>query len=115
MPNLKSIIAQDIPRIVPPNWTITKVMGVPGLWRDTSDGLRMLYTIDTLEGGKLWRHISMSRRDRYPAWDEMTFSIRACGFFDNERDVLMVLPPMKDYVNVMPNCFHWWQEDSESK
>lgn len=107
---LSRIVGQEIPRIVPPNWDVADVMGQPIARRLDASGLKMMFSIDTLEDGKRWSHFSISRRDRYPGWDEMVAAIRACPFLDPERDVVMVIPPAKEYVNYHPNCFHWWQE-----
>jgi hypothetical protein len=41
---------------------------------------------------------------RWPDWDEVV----ACRykFIPNECQVAMLLPPVEEYINVMPTCFH---------
>ena len=108
--NLHRIVGQRAPAVIPPGWRHFDIYSGPAIVRDYSDGLRALFSIDTLDDGKEWRHLSMSRQERYPGWDEMVVVIRECGLTDDKRDVVMVLPPKREHVNVMPNCFHWWQE-----
>jgi len=49
-------------------------------------------------------HMSISRADRYPNWDE----IKRARYDLVPDDVYMaqILPPTSEYVNVHPNCFH---------
>ena len=54
-----------------------------------------------------WRHVSVSREDRYPNWDEIV-NIRY-QFFNEDVEVVMYLPPKREYINLHPNCFHLWQ------
>jgi hypothetical protein len=48
-------------------------------------------------------HLSISRQDRYPSWDE----IAEARYRLTPRDVRMVLelPPIHEYVNIHSNCF----------
>jgi len=72
----------------------------------TKDGLHVLMSTDnTRKWGKL-KHVSISRIDRYPSWDEILV-IKNQLFGDT--DVMMVLPKQKDYVNIHNNIFHLWK------
>jgi hypothetical protein len=61
--------------------------------------------IVTKEYGK-W-HISVSRPDRLPSWDE----IRDVRYAIAPDDVTMamILPPKSSYINIHPNCLHLWE------
>ncbi len=49
-------------------------------------------------------HISISRKDRYPTWDEIIqIKERLAG---TETEWVMIMPPSSEYVNLHPNCFH---------
>ncbi len=52
-------------------------------------------------------HISVSRHDRYPTWDE----IKAARYDLLPNDIYMaqILPPKEKFINVHPNCFHLWE------
>ena len=69
-----------------------------------SGGCGVLISVDH---GKL--HLSISREDRYPDWDEIK-SARYDLMPDN-MTVAMLLPPKEEYVNVHKNCFHLHELD----
>jgi hypothetical protein len=60
-------------------------------------------------GGKLRWHLSISRDDRYPGWEEIKDARYALLPLD--LTFAMLLPPPSDYVNAHPNCFHLWECD----
>lgn len=53
-----------------------------------------------------WKHASISHHARYPTWDEI-LDVRY-AFFDENDDVVQILPPKREYINVSKNCFHLW-------
>lgn len=111
--------APRAPEIVRVGWNLVEMPGGgTGVWQRRLTGLGVLLSIDEFAEGEeemvslgpgSYVHASMSRNDRYPGWDEMREVIRGCGFFDAERDVYMILPAHREYVNIHQNCFHWWQ------
>lgn len=54
-----------------------------------------------------WEHVSVSRTDRCPTWDEMC-QIKAL-FWDGEDCVIQYHPPESQYVNVHARCLHLWR------
>ena len=54
-----------------------------------------------------WDHVSVSRHDRVPNWDEMC-QIKDL-FFEEDETVMQLHPPKKDYVNNCSNCLHLWR------
>lgn len=57
--------------------------------------------------GMDWEHVSVSRADRCPTWDEMC-QIKAM-FWDTEDCVIQFHPPESEYVNNHPHCLHLWR------
>lgn len=57
--------------------------------------------------GEGWEHVSVSRRDRCPTWDEMC-QVKAI-FWDANDCVVQYHPPESDYVNNHPYCLHLWR------
>ena len=55
-----------------------------------------------------WEHVSVSRRDRCPTWEEMC-QIKAL-FWDEEDCVVQFHPPASEYVNNHPRCLHLWRQ-----
>lgn len=59
-----------------------------------------------------WDHVSVSRRDRCPTWDEMHAVKRL--FFDDDEAVMQLHPPAATWRNAHPYCLHLWRpQDSE--
>lgn len=54
-----------------------------------------------------WEHVSVSRRDRCPTWEEMC-QIKDM-FWDEDDCVVQYHPPKEDWVNNHPNCLHLWR------
>jgi hypothetical protein len=73
---------------------------------ESKDGLHIISSLDNIPKWGWLKHLSISRVDRYPSWDEMLL-IKEKLFGD--IDAMMVMPQAKDYVNLHPNTFHIWQ------
>ena len=113
------------PLVIPAGWTKTPSGALKMLFRDMPNGLRATFAREYYPGGAdrnlngpmetpgWFRRVVLSRKKSYPTWDEMRDFIRDCGLFDRSRDVIMVLPPDNEYVNMHPNAFHWWQKEVE--
>lgn len=55
-----------------------------------------------------WEHVSVSRKDRCPLWDEMC-QIKDL-FWEPEDCVVQFHPPASEYVNNHPRCLHLWRQ-----
>lgn len=65
---------------------------------------------DDFGDGHRWRHLSVSRNDRVPSYDEL-LAVRD-RFFPADAEVIQVFPPRTEHVNVHPYCLHlWWRKD----
>lgn len=54
-----------------------------------------------------WEHVSVSRKDRTPTWEEMC-QVKEM-FWSPEDCVIQFHPPRTDYVNNHPYCLHLWR------
>lgn len=54
-----------------------------------------------------WDHVSVSRRDRCPTWDEMC-QVKDL-FWDGDDCVMQLHPPKSDYINNHNFCLHIWR------
>lgn len=70
--------------------------------------LRVIASDGGLLGSIAWEHVSVSRYDRCPTWDEMCF-IKKLFWIDPEDCVVQYHPPRSDYVNIHPHCLHLWR------
>ena len=57
--------------------------------------------------GQCWDHISVSRVDRCPTWQEMEFAKRI--FFADDEVCMQLHVRPKDHINCHPNCLHIWR------
>lgn len=61
--------------------------------------------------GEGWDHVSVSRSDRCPWWEEMSQIKRM--FFKSDELVMQLHPATKDHINCHPNCLHLWRPHNE--
>lgn len=54
-----------------------------------------------------WEHVSVSREDRTPVWEEMC--IVKDMFWDSDDCVIQYHPPKSEYVNNHKHCLHLWR------
>lgn len=70
----------------------------------TKGGCNVWVTRDRYNTGEVRWHMSISRTDRYPVWDEIRDA--RYDLLPDEITMGMLLPPKSEYVNLHPNCFH---------
>jgi len=68
------------------------------------DGAIMAIIASTGEG---WDHVSVSRKNRVPNWQEMEFVKRR--FFRDEETAMQLHVPAADHISVHPNVLHLWR------
>lgn len=81
------------------------------VWQSVDD-LAMMASLDplphlTITSKPRFLHVSISRPDRYPQWDEMVEAVEALA--GPNLDMAMIKPRRADYISPHPNCFHWWE------
>lgn len=54
-----------------------------------------------------WDHVSVSRTDRVPNWQEMCFIKEL--FFEEHETAMQVHPPRSEWVNNHEHCLHLWR------
>lgn len=54
-----------------------------------------------------WEHVSVSRPDRSPSWEEMA-AVKAL-FWDEDDTVYQIHPPHGHYPEDNPRCLHLWR------
>lgn len=71
------------------------------------DGLLVATSQDEEPGGKrAWIHVSFSRPDRLPDYDDLQTARR--NFIGIDRVSLQIFPVEEEYVDLHPNCLHLW-------
>ena len=80
---------------------------------DGNNGVFMLrpHLAAIASDGLGWEHVSVSRQERCPTWEEMC-KVKAL-FWDEEDCVVQYHPPKSEYVNRHPYCLHLWRPTLE--
>ncbi len=113
LPNLQRIIdsrpLQTKRRPIPDSWARRDggPFGLEGY--KNADGLRVLLSVDTIEGGRRWLHVSCSRPGQLPTWEDLRLVKDI--FIGRNHEAVQVLPKDEDYVNLMPFCLHLWSPE----
>lgn len=86
--------------------------GVVGLFdmpTPRGDYLRVMSTDGSGGQGELgqWEHVSVSRPDRCPTWEEMDYVKDI--FWKDDETVLQLHVPKKDLINNHRFCLHMWR------
>lgn len=83
---------------------------------ESADDLAVMASLDplphtTVKSKPRFLHLSISRPDRYPDWDEQVQVVEAIAGVN--LDMAMIKPRRSDYISPHPNCFHWWEMPTE--
>ncbi len=112
----------NAPKVIPPGWRLRSSPDGTYISTLTKEGMGVVFSFETFDkeakdcppmGPGKYAHISISRNNKYPSWDEMRdyiYDPMNDDWFDRQRDVVMFLPPPEQYVNVHKNCFHFYQK-----
>lgn len=68
------------------------------------DRQKLLVIASTAHG---WDHVSVSRRNRCPNWDEMETVKRA--FFEPHEVAMQLHVTPDQHISIHPNCLHLWR------
>ena len=91
-----------------------EVLRAFGSYGDESNGMFIMPSpVDRLQmkiiagSGDGWDHVSVSRSDRCPLWEEMEFVKRK--FFKDDETVMQLHVPIDKHINVHNHCLHLWR------
>lgn len=68
--------------------------------------MTVLRSISFMENGDNWIHVSVSRPDRIPSWEEIA-KVKS-EFIGDELEAVHVIPKSSDHINVHAYCMHLW-------
>jgi hypothetical protein len=74
-----------------------------------SDGGQLRVIAAAADG---WDHVSVSRADRCPTWEEMEHVKRR--FFQEDEVAFQLHLPPKDHINCHPRCLHIWRAHNQN-
>jgi hypothetical protein len=94
--------AEDLPS----NWSIKK-RGFNGGWYKSRDGLAVIISSCQEQDGKLWVHLSVSRKKSIPTWADLV-KVKEL-FLGTDALAIQVLVPRSEWVNDHEFCLHLYQ------
>jgi hypothetical protein len=111
MKNLKHVDSPIVTRMT--NWE-------RAMWGEYPRELAGAFTIAAYDGSlhviatssDEWDHVSVSRADRTPTWEEMEQVKRL--FFKDHEIAYQLHVNTKDHVNIHNNCLHIWRPHKEA-
>jgi hypothetical protein len=59
------------------------------------------------EDQPLWDHLSVSRKNRCPNWQEMEHIVKMFG--EDDETWMQLHVPASDHINIHPHVLHWWR------
>ncbi len=108
MPGMKENVAEEhglLPARTPLGWrSIPPVNGSHAFER--RGGLLVLLSASIERDGRLWLHVSASRRDRVPNYAELCECKRV--FVGPDRPAYQVHPRETEHENLHAYCLHLW-------
>ena len=92
------------PAQLPPGCTRLRDMenGAYYVWRRPGADLRVIVEAE-MHGGELWLHVSLSRLQVLPTWDDVC---AVKDLFIGDRKAIQVLPTKDEYVNISTICLN---------
>lgn len=105
-PTPPEVVMLARPAIIPKGWRETRCG--PG-WTYRHGALALVVISEAKEeaDGKVWLHVSVSRKDRIPSWEDLV-SIKNI-FIGKDEKAVQVLPPTKEHVDINPNVLHLYR------
>lgn len=98
-------LSDFIPRVLPDGWTVLEPWGDGNAYQ-YRDGLRVIVSTSGFLDGRDWMHISCSRHNRLPSFDDLKFVKNT--FAGKDRYAYQVFPPLNKHINIHPFCLHLW-------
>lgn len=93
------------PRLLPATWRQTSDH-LNAAWFMRNDGLKVCAEVEAQDDGSFWLHVSFSRPNRVPNYDDTT-DVKAL-FVGRDRKAISVLPAASEHYNFHKFCLHMW-------
>ncbi|BAS55289.1 hypothetical protein NIES2135_54380 [Leptolyngbya boryana NIES-2135] len=106
---IKTNIALPFPDPLPPGVIVIEHHDLGRAYRIESGqgkGMLVLADVAVKDDGKLWYHVSFSRGDRIPDYEDRALIKRL--WFGDDKWAFELLPEASNHVNIHPYCLHLW-------
>lgn len=81
-----------------------------GEYGDDTNGIMIIPARDLrimFSDGGGWEHVSVSRPERCPSWEEMEWVKHK--FWDDADTVMQLHVPLGEHISTHPYCLHMWR------
>ncbi len=75
-------------------------------FRSPSRGLFVMVSGAVELDGRRWVHVSASRKDRLPSYDDL--AVVKAAFIGHARQAIQLFVPRSEHFNLHPFCLHLW-------
>lgn len=99
-------VAERLPgqgRILPPTYRV-RACRLDGAAYMRTDGLSVIVSGTVESDGKRWLHVSLSRKNRMPSYEDLQQA--KWTFIGADNYAVQVFPPADKHVNIHPYCLH---------
>lgn len=93
-----------LPRVLPATWRTLRETEDGAMYE--RNGLKVIMSGAVEADGRRWLHVSCSRVNRLPDWDDMR-TVKDL-FVGVDRQAIQVFPTRARYVNINSNVLHLW-------
>ncbi len=90
----------------PHTWRRVNAGGDGDMWATLDNALKVIWSISIEQDGRLWMHVSVSRPDRLPSYNDMKRVKHL--FIGDERNAYSVWAADPAHVNLHSRCLHLW-------
>lgn len=90
----------------PPGWKSVEENPLRRAWVRPKDRMQVMASVNRERDGRFWMHVSFSRPQRMPSYDDMVYVKR--HWIGEDQKAIMIGPPREEHVNVHEFCLHWW-------
>lgn len=100
---IRSFLQPTLPR----EWQPREAPGIDGAaFYNKTIGIGVMISGRIELDGKLWIHVSLSRKSRMPTYEDMTLVKRL--FLGPDRRAIQLFVSEKEHYNYHPFCLHLW-------
>jgi hypothetical protein len=98
-------VADFLPRALSPGWRLLEISIDGAALRDAT-GLVVIVSGATEADGRRWWHVSLSRKDRLPTYDDQKTIKRL--FIGDGREAYSIWPRAARHIAIHDYCLHLW-------
>jgi len=93
-------------KVLPDKWRYVERREDGALYASNVDRISVIESIAMELDGKRWHHVSVSRPDRLPDYDDLTFVKK--HWIGDDKYAYFVFAPRAKHVNIDKHCLHLW-------